>query len=123
MREIIPSESFAKFDSSYLDFARFCAVRYGFEICAAFDDEDKVFVIGNKKDGHVMIDEAVSADGNYEHVLSVLADIDCEDVVLKTPVCIELAGFKSEIKNSGMMLILSDNIPEDENIFLGQPCM
>ena len=32
-------------------------------------------------------------------------------------------NFKSEIKNSGMMLILSDNIPEDENIYLGQPCM
>lgn len=123
MRENIPSESFAKFDSAYLDFARFCAVRYGFEICAVFDDEDKVFVIGNKKDGHVVIDEAVSADGNYEHILSVIADIDCDDVVLKTPVCIELAGFESEIKNSGMMLILSNNVPEDENIYLGQPCM
>ena len=123
MRENIPSESFVKFDSAYLDFARFCAVRYGFEICAVFDDEDKVFVIGNKKDGHVIIDEAISADGNYGHILSVIADIDCEDIALKTPVCIELSGFDSEIKNSGMMLMLSDNIPEDENIYLGQPCM
>ena len=123
MRENIPSESFIKFDSAYLDFARFCAVRYGFEICAAFDDEDKVFIIGNKKDGHVIIDEAVSADGNYEHILSVIADIDCEDVVLKTPVCIDISGLKSEIKKSGMMLTLSNNVPEDENIYLGQPCM
>lgn len=123
MRDNIPSASFVKFDTDYLDFARFCAVRYGFEICAVFDDEDNVFVIGNKKDGHVIIDEAVSADGNYAHILSVIADVDCEDVVLKTPVCIEITGFDSEIKNSGMMMILSNNIPEDENIYLGQPCM
>ncbi|MBO5934938.1 MAG: GNAT family N-acetyltransferase [Clostridia bacterium] len=123
MRDNIPSESYIKFDSAYLDFSRFCAVRYGFEICAVFDDEDKVFVIGNKKDGHVVIDEAVSADGNYEHILSVIADIECDSYILKTPVCIELAGFNDEIKKSGMMLTLSDNVPEDENIYLGQPCM
>lgn len=123
MRESIPSESLVKFDSSYLDFARFCTGNYGFEICSVFDDEDKVFVIGSKKDGQVMIDEAVSSDGNYEHILSVLADIDGDSFIMKTPVCIELGEYKSEIEKSGMLLPVGDSIPEDENIYLGQPCM
>lgn len=123
MRESIPSESYMKFDSSYLDFSRFCAAKYGLEICCVFDDEDKVFIIGNKKDGQVIIDEAISSDGNYEHILSVLADIDGDSFVLKTPVCIDLVGFKSEIKKSGMLLPVCGNIPDDENIYLGQPCM
>lgn len=122
LREYIPSESFCEFDCRYLDFARYCAGKYGFEICASFDDEDNVFVIGNKKDGNVFIDEAISADGNYEHILSVIADIEGDSFVIKTPVGIELE-YKSEIKKAGMLLPLSENIPENENIYLGQPCM
>lgn len=123
MRENIPSESFCEFDCRYLDFARFCAGKYGFEICAAFDDEDNVFIIGSKKDGTVVIDEAVSADGNYEHILSVVADIEGDRFILKTPSCIVLSEYKSEIKKSGMLLPVSGNTPESENIYLGQPCM
>lgn len=123
LREYIPAESFCTFDGRYLDFALFCAGKYGFLICVSFDDEDSVIVIGNKKDGTVIIDEAISSNGNYEHILSVIADIDGDSFVIKTPVCIEIGEFKSEIKKSGMLLPLSDNIPENENIYLGQPCM
>ena len=123
MRECIPSESFCNFDGGYLDFSLYCAKKYGFMICASFDDEDYVIVTGSKKDGRVIVDEAISSDGNYSHILSVIADIEGETYSLKTPVCIEMSEFDSEIKKAGMLLPLGDSIPEDENIYLGQPCM
>lgn len=123
IRESIPSESFCEFDYRYLDFARFCAKKYGFEISVVFDDEDKVFVIGNKKDNMFVIDEAISEDGNYEHILSVLADINTDEIILKIPISIEMNEYKNEIKKSGMLLPISGNTPENENIYLGQPCM
>ena len=122
MREYIPAESFCQFDYGFTDFARLCARKYGFEICVTFDDEDSVFVIGTKKDGKVIAEEAISSNGNYGHILSVLADMDAESYVLKTPVGIEL-GFESEIKKSGMLLPLTESIPDNDNIYLGQPCM
>lgn len=123
IREYIPSESFAKFDCRYLDFARFCAKKYGIEIAVTFDDEDRVFIIGNMKDRVVIVDEAVSSNGNFEHILSVLSDIDADCFILKTPVCIEIPEYNSVIKKSGMLLQLSENIPETDNIYLGQPCI
>ena len=123
MRECIPSESFCNFDGGYLDFSLYCAKKYGFMICASFDDEDYVIVTGSKKDGRVIVDEAISSDGNYSHILSVIADIEGETYSLKTPVCIEMSEFDSVIKKAGMLLPIGDSIPEDENIYLGQPCM
>lgn len=122
MREYIPAEAFCSFDCRYTDFARFLARKYGFEICASFDDEDSVFVIGSKKDGRITVDEAISLNGNYAHILSVLADTDAQSVVLKTPADIQLP-FEYEIKKAGMLLPLSEEIPDNEKIYLGQPCM
>lgn len=122
IRKYIPSLSYLDFSSAYLDYARYLASRYGFEINAVFDDEDKVFVTGNRKDNTVYIDESISQDGNYNHILSVISDIECEKIVLKTPADIEIDGFENEVKKSGMLLCVS---AEEiiENIYLGQPCM
>lgn len=122
IRNYIPSHSYLRFSVGYLDYARFSASRYGFEINAVFDDEDKVFIIGYKKDNTAFIDEAISADGNYNHILSVLSDIECEKIVLKTPVCIRIEGFESEIRKAGMLLSLSEGEISGD-IYLGQPCM
>jgi GNAT superfamily N-acetyltransferase len=122
IRNYIPSLSYLKFTEGYLDYARHLASKYGFEINSVFDDEDKVFVTGYKKDNTVYVDEAISQDGNYNHILSVLSDIDCEKILLKTPVDIEIEGFMSEIRKSGMLLPLSEE-ELHENIYLGQPCL
>ena len=122
IRKYIPSLSYIDFCAGYLDYARYLSARYGFEINAMFDDEDKVFVTGYKKDNTIYIDESISQDGNYNHILSVLSDIDCEKIVLKTPVDIEIDGFMSETRKSGMLLSVSESeMPRD--IYLGQPCM
>lgn len=122
LRRSIPSESFVEFRSGYLDYARMLASKYGFEISALFDDEDKVFVIGHREEDTVIIDEAISADGNYNHILSLLADIKCEIIKLKTPECIILPDFESVTSDSGMMLSLTDK-KDCRDIYLGQPCM
>lgn len=122
MRKYIPSESYIEFSAGYLDYARKLASEYGFEINAVFDDEDKVFITGKIKDGTVYVDEAISSDGNYNHILSVLADMNAENVLLKTPECIMLDGFESLTYKSGMMLCTDSDIQSD-NIYLGQPCM
>ena len=123
LRESIPSENYVSLSHEFLDFARFCAKNGGFDINAVFDDEDKVFVIGRKEDSVVIIDEAISSDGNYNHIFSVLADIDCDSFVLKTPVCISLDNFDFEIKTAGMLLSLTEEISDIKDIYLGQPCM
>lgn len=123
IRKYIPSESYVLFDGGYLDFARFCTRECGFEISAAFDDEDKVFVTGHMSDRTAVVDEAISQDGNYTHIMNVLADIDCDNVLLKTPECIILEGFECETNKSGMLLSLNDDMPEKTNIYMGQPCM
>ncbi|MBQ7962821.1 MAG: GNAT family N-acetyltransferase [Clostridia bacterium] len=122
IRHSIPSEAFVEFSSGYLDYARKLSSDYGFEICASFDDEDKVFITGHREEETVFIDEAISADGNYNHVLSVLSDIDCKTIKLKTPECIILEGFDSVTVNSGMMLRVSDD-REIRDAYLGVPCM
>ena len=122
LRCSIPSESFVEFNPGYLDYARMLASKYGFEICVSFDDEDKVFIIGHREDETVIIDEAISADGNYNHILSVLSDIECKNIILKTPECIILDGFESVVNDSGMMLRIADNT-ELRDAYLGQPCM
>ena len=122
IRESIPCESYIEFSNGYLAYARKLAAHYGFEINAAFDDEDSVFIIGHKKDGIVYIDEAISADGNYSHILSVIADINAEKVILKTPACITIDDAEYEDRPSGMMLLCEDSeLPADA--YLGQPCM
>ena len=110
------------FPSGYLDYSRMLASEYGFEISVSFDDEDKVFVVGHREEGTVFVDEAISADGNYNHILSVLSDIDCKTIKLKTPECIILDGFDSVTVNSGMMLRVSDDT-EIRDAYLGVPCM
>ncbi len=122
IRNFIPSLSYLRFSDGYLDYARYLASEYGFEINAVFDDEDKVFVTGYKKENTIYIDEAISQDGNYNHILSVLSDIDCKKVILKTPVDIEIDGFPNELRKSGMLLSLSEAEPP-RDIYLGQPCM
>lgn len=122
IRHAIPSEAFIEFNSGYLDYARMLASEYGFEICVSFDDEDKVFVIGHREEVTVVIDEAISADGNYSHILPVLADIDCDMIELKTPECIILPDYESVKTDSGMMLRVSDNT-EIRDAYLGVPCI
>ncbi len=123
LRESIPSENYISFEHEFLDFSRFCAKNGGFEINAVFDDEDKVFVIGRIEDSAVVIDEAISSDGNYNHIFSVLADIDCDNFVLKTPVCISIDGIDFDVKTAGMLLPLKDDFANLTDIYLGQPCM
>lgn len=122
MRDFIPAEAYIEFSSGYLDYARMLASEYGFETNAVFDDEDKVFVIGRMKDGTVYVDEAISSDGNYNHILSVLSDMNAEKVLLKTPECIILDNFESHIHSAGMMICAESDIQLD-NIYLGQPCI
>lgn len=122
LRQSIPSEAFVVFPSGYLDYSRMLASEYGFEISVSFDDEDKVFVVGHREEETVFVDEAISADGNYNHILSVLSDIDCKTIKLKTPECIILDGFDSVTFNSGMMLRVSDDT-EIRDAYLGVPCM
>lgn len=123
IRNCVPSENYITFDAGYTDFARFCAKNTGFEISVAFDDEDKVFIIGSKQENAAVIEEAISSDCNYQHILSVLSDVDCDIIKLKTPVCISLDYGTSEIKESGMMLMLNDELEQLRDIYLGQPCM
>lgn len=122
LRSSLPCEAFVRFPDGYLDYARMLAKKYGFEISAAFDDEDKVFVIGRREGDTVIIDEAVSSDCNYNHILSVLADIECKKIILKTPEGIILDGFDSALREAGMMLKLGyEKMLRDA--YLGQPCM
>ena len=113
-----------KFDNKYTDFARFTAkhAASGFEAAVCFDDEDKVFIIGNIDNGDIAVTEAISQDGNYSHILNVLADMKPEGVTLKTPVGIKLSVGTSVNIKSGMILRL-DDMPEINGIYLGQPCM
>ncbi len=122
IRKTIPSASFVDFVSGYLDYARYLAADGGFEISVVFDDEDSVFAIGYFDDGNAVVQEAISSDGNYEHVLNVLADIDAEHVILKTPECIIIDGFAGKVERSGMILPITVPITDD-NIYLGQPCI
>ncbi len=122
MRDYLPAVSFAQFDGRYLDFAMFCAKKYGVEKSVVFDDEDKVFIIGNEtNDGTLNIDEAFSSQGQTEHILGVLADLDYEKINLRLPCDFDTLSFKSEKAASGMMCFLTD---ETEKIYhMGQPCM
>lgn len=123
-RDYIPAESYIKFDNKYTDFARFTAkhAASGFEAAVCFDDEDKVFIIGNIENGDIAVTEAISQDGNYSHILNVLADMKPEGVTLKTPVGVKLPVGTSVNIKSGMLLRL-DEMPEISGIYLGQPCM
>lgn len=120
MRNCVPSENYAKFGESYLDFARFCTLNGGFEESFLFDDGDKVFVIGHYKDNVMYVDEAFSSDCNYAHVLGVLADSKYGKIYLKTPVDIVLDDFVSSVADDGMINKSADG---DEVYYLGQPCM
>ena len=124
LRENIPSEAYAMFGDGYIDFAGYCAEKYGFERDVVFDDEDKVILIGSTDDsGNLFIQEAISSGGDYNHILSVAADISCgKDIILKTAYGIDMLPFESEIKKAGMIMPLGDELPETV-IYMGQPCM
>lgn len=123
IRESVPASDYIEFDGKYLDFARFCAKKSGVELTALFDDEDKVIVTGYMNERKLVVQEAISENGNYTHIFNVLSDIDCDTIFLKTPIGIELNGFNYKIENSGMIKYLNDEIPEISDIYLGQPCM
>ncbi len=123
LRETIPALNYIEFGSEYLNFARFCAKNSGTEITALFDDEDKVLVTGYIKDREFIVQEAISENGNYEHIFNVLSDVDCDRICLKTPLDIKLDGFSSEIRNSGMIKYFNSEISEIKEIYMGQPCM
>ncbi len=123
IRNTIPAEGYLTFNSGYIDYSRFLAKNGGFEISVAFDDEDKVFIIGTKDENTITIDEAISADGNYGHIFNVIADLGAEKVFLKTPECIKFPDVCNVVKNSGMLLALMQEETFYDNLYLGQPCM
>lgn len=122
LRANIPSASFVQFTDGFIDFAAFCNHRYGVRRDAVFDDEARVVVLGHTEKDTTVIDEALTENGTYSHILSVLADFDAEKIILKTPDCICLPGLSFYEEYSGMILNLKNEIAED-SIYLGQPCL
>lgn len=122
LRQSIPAAAYADFAESYLDFSAYCAEKYGFRREVIFDDEDRVIILGNPDDDmSLTVDEAISSDGNYEHILAVLADSGYESIRLYTPVEIETLPFPCVVKDFGMQLPLRD-YDGDTYLYLGQPC-
>ncbi|MBQ8210879.1 MAG: GNAT family N-acetyltransferase [Clostridia bacterium] len=122
MREYITAENYARFGTDYLDFAAFCANKYGVLKSAVFDDEDKVFVIGSAdSDGALNIDEAFTSYGQPEHIFSLLSDMNYEKINLRMPFDFIKPDFASETVKSGMIYFL--NGENDKTYFMGQPCM
>lgn len=122
VRKNIPSPVFADFQSGYLDYALYCAEDGGFVKNLIFDDEDRVYLIGSSSDGEVFIDEAVSENGNYSHILSALSDISADRYYLKTPVSVNIPNARSETRTAGMLLPLGEE-QTDKDIYLGLPCI
>ncbi|MCD7828410.1 MAG: GNAT family N-acetyltransferase [Clostridiales bacterium] len=124
MREYIPSDAYVNFPNEFLDFAVYCADKFGICESAVFDDEDKVFIIGSKDEsGKITVDEALSSAFDCSHILSVVSSLGSEfDITVNAPLGTELKGCKSEIVNSGMIMSLCGEKP-DKPIFMGQPCM
>lgn len=122
MREYICAENYIRFDSAFLDFAALCAKKYGILKSAVFDDEDKVLVVGNvDSDGVINIDESFTSQGQPEHILSMLNDIDCKKINLRVPHDFDRLDFESETVKSGMMFFINEE--DDKTYFMGQPCM
>lgn len=122
IRKNIPSETYVDFSDGFIDFAAFCNKKYGFRQDAVFDDEDKVVILGSGENGRLVIEEAVSENGNYKNILSVLADSEFESFVLKTPADIILSDFECNERFSGMIINLNGEEIK-ETAYLGQPCM
>lgn len=122
MREYICAENYASFGVNFLDFASYCTKKYGVLKSAVFDDEDKVFIIGNiDSDGTFNINEAFTSQGQTEHILSVLADMNYNEFKLHVPADFDTLPFKSEVVKSGMMCFLNEK--NDKIYYIGQPAM
>ena len=122
MREYICAKNYASFNVDFLDFASFCSKKFGVIKCAIFDDEDKVFVIGNEDaDGTLNIVEAFSSYGQPEHILALVADMNYKNIRIHTAADFDAYPFDSKIENSGMMCFLNEN--NDEVYYIGQPVM
>ncbi len=122
MREYICAENYADFGVDFLDFALLCAKKYGVLKSVVFDDEDKVFIIGSiGDDGALNIDEAFSSQGQTEHILSVIADMNYDKINLRVPYDFDFLPFAFEKVNAGMMYFLNEK--NDKIYYIGQPCM
>lgn len=122
MREYIFAENYAMFGTDFLDFASLCAKKYGVIKSAIFDDEDKVFVVGSvDDDNNLNVDEAFTSQGQPEHILSLLADTEYNEINLRMPHDFDTLPFESETVKSGMMCYLNEK--NDKIYHMGQPCM
>lgn len=122
LRTYIPAASFVDFSSGYLDFAAYCNSRYGRRTDVVFDDEDKVVLLGTENNGQLILDEAISANGNYAHIMEAAAVSGFDAFVLKTPYDITIPDIPCTSRFSGMALTLRESAVSD-TAYLGQPCM
>lgn len=113
------STCYVKFSEGFLNYLEYSSLKSGVLLKALFDDEEKVYIIGyyDKNSDELIIEEALST-GGIDYVFSILADLDYQNVALKTPSDVKISGFLSENVKNGMILPLSDKA-KVRDIYLG----